>query len=153
AALAGWRPARRAQDTASSLEDALKEVGRLVKGGRARPADGTRTERVLLVVGRRPPGLPEQHEVVPSCPLGADWRGELDALRARGIRVLARADPDTGGERGPVQHYTAAAWDALGAGGSFRPGTDTADDVADTLAPPWRWDGLPCPLALATPLL
>lgn len=153
AALAGWRPARRAQDTASSLEDALKEVGRLVKGGRARPADGARTERVLLVVGRRPPGLPEQHEVVPSCPLGADWRGELDALRARGIRVLARADPDTGGERGPVQHYAAAAWDALGAGGSFRPGTDTADDVADTLAPPWRWDGLPCPLALATPLL
>ncbi|MCX4450037.1 hypothetical protein ACIOEZ_22725 [Streptomyces sp. NPDC087866] len=153
AELTGWRPARRAQDTASSLEDALKEVGRLVKG-RARPARPPHTERVLLVVGRRPPGLPEQHEVVPSCPLGADWRAELDALHARGVRVMARADRETGpGKPGPVQHYALSAWDALGAGGSFRPGADTADDVADALAPPWQWDGLPCPLALATPLL
>ncbi|NEC63271.1 hypothetical protein G3I41_01230, partial [Streptomyces sp. SID9727] len=30
-ALTGWRPARREQDTASSLEDALREVGRLVR--------------------------------------------------------------------------------------------------------------------------
>lgn len=151
AALTGWRPARREQDTASSLEDALKEVGRLVRArpGTARAPD---TRRVLLVVGRRPPGLPEQHEVVPACPLGADWRAELDALRARGVRVLARADPDDG-PKGPVRRYTASAWDALRAGGSFRPGTDTADDVADALAPPWQWDGPPCPLALATPLL
>ncbi|MFC8534119.1 hypothetical protein ACFUJY_09190 [Streptomyces sp. NPDC057249] len=151
-ALTGWRPARREQDTASSLEDALKEVGRLVRA-RPRTARAPDTRRVLLVVGRRPPGLPEQqHEVVPACPLGADWRAELDALRARGVRVLARADPDAG-PKGPVPGYAASAWEALGAGGSFRPGSDTADDVADTLAPPWRWDGLPCPLALATPLL
>ncbi|MEU2025216.1 hypothetical protein ABZ565_24185 [Streptomyces sp. NPDC016469] len=152
AALTGWRPARREQDTASSLEDALREVGRLVRA-RPRTARAPDTRRVLLVVGRRPPGLPEQqHEVVPACPLGADWRAELDGLRARGVRVLTRADPDTG-PKGPVHRYTASAWDALGAGGSFRPGSDTADDVADALAPPWQWDGLPCPLALATPLL
>ncbi|MGC5411423.1 hypothetical protein ACPXCX_48310, partial [Streptomyces sp. DT225] len=105
AALTGWRPARREQDTASSLEDALREVGRLV---RARPptARVPDTRRVLLVVGRRPPGLPEQqHEMVPACPLGADWRAELDGLRARGVRVLARADPDAG-PKGPVHHYT-----------------------------------------------
>ncbi|MEU3223840.1 hypothetical protein ABZ695_11875 [Streptomyces sp. NPDC006976] len=154
-ALAGWRPARREQDTVSSLEDALKETGRLLRGRPDRGA-GPRAERIVLVVGRRPPGLPEQHEVVPACPLGADWRTELDALRARGVRVMARADPHTAPGKGPqglVHRYTASTWDALRADGSFSPGSDTADDVAEALAPPWQWDGPPCRLALATPLL
>ncbi|MFB6988910.1 MULTISPECIES: hypothetical protein [unclassified Streptomyces] len=155
AALATWRPARRTQDTASSLEDALGAVTRFATGRGSR-ARHHRTERTVLVVGRRPPALPEQHGVVPSCPLGADWRTELDTLRARGVRVLARADPDGPHLEGPpmpVRHYTTAAWAALSAEGSFRPGTDAAPDVAAALAPAWRWDGPPCRLAFAAPPL
>ena len=71
------------------------------------------------------------------------------------LRVLARADPDfgPGAVPGPAQHYASASWSALGADGSFRPGADTADKVAGALTPVWRWDGPPCRLAFATPLL
>ncbi|WP_326768350.1 hypothetical protein OG978_31005 [Streptomyces sp. NBC_01591] len=154
AALAGWRPARREQDTASSLEDALRKV-RLATA----PTNGTLrpdAERAVLIVGRRPPGPPEQHDMVPSCPLGADWRVELNSLRARGIRVMTRLDrahPHVDGSASPVQRYTAAAWGTLSSGRSFLRGDDTAAGVADALAPAWRWDGPPCRLALATPLL
>ncbi|MCX5108738.1 hypothetical protein OOK13_09365 [Streptomyces sp. NBC_00378] len=153
-ALAGWRPARREQDTASSLEDALRKV-RLTMAGTDN-APHPRAERAVLIVGRRPPGLPEQHDVVPSCPLGADWRTELNSLRARGVRVMARLDraqPHVDGPASPVQRYTAAAWDTLSAGRPFLRGKDSAASVADALAPAWRWDGPPCRLALATPLL
>ncbi|MFE6493173.1 hypothetical protein [Streptomyces sp. NPDC057748] len=153
-ALAGWRPARREQDTASSLEDALRKV-RLTMAGTDN-APHPRAERAVLIVGRRPPGLPEQHDVVPSCPLGADWRTELNSLRARGVRVMARLDraqPHVDGPTSPVQRYTAAAWDTLSAGRPFLRGKDSAAAVADALAPAWRWDGPPCRLALATPLL
>ncbi|MGW2107596.1 hypothetical protein [Streptomyces sp. NPDC001948] len=153
-ALAGWRPARREQDTASSLEDALRKV-RLTLAGTDN-APHPRAERAVLIVGRRPPGLPAQHDVVPSCPLGADWRTELKSLRARGVRVMTRLDraqPHVDGPAGPVQRYTAAAWDTLSDGRPFLRGKDSAAAVADALAPAWRWDGPPCRLALATPLL
>lgn len=158
-ALAGWRPARREQDTVSSLEDALKKVRSAVArtgGPRQRSAERER-ERALLIVGRRPPGAPEQHGVVPACPLGADWRTELDTLRARGVRVRPRLEesrPYSGKEAEAVQRYTADAWDALSAPeGPFHQSVATASDVAEGLATEWRWDGPPCRLALATPLL
>lgn len=150
AALGTWRPALREQDTVSSLEDALVEVVRLAG---ARPPAGAAVERVLVVVGRRPPALHQQHGDVPACPLGADWRTGLDRLRARGLRVLARADPEPGTAPGPVRHYAAESWSVLGADGSFRPQADTAADVADALTPSWRSDGPPCRLAFAAPLL
>ncbi|MEU4926274.1 hypothetical protein AB0G54_07165 [Streptomyces yokosukanensis] len=154
ASLADWRPARREQDTVSSLEDALKEVRSVIgrKGGpRHRQA-----ERALLIVARRPPAPPEQRDVVPACPLGADWRTELEALRARGVRVRTRPErnqPYSGKEAGTAQRYAADAWDTLSAAGSFRQDVDTAADVAEALAPEWRWDGPPCRYALAAPLL
>jgi hypothetical protein len=148
AALGGWQPALREQDTVSSLEDALAAVGRLAG---ARPPAGAAVDRVLVVVGRRPPAPHQQHGAVPSCPLGADWRTEIAHLRARGLRVLARADPEPG--QGPVGHYAAESWSALGADGSFRPRAHTAADVADALTPSWRSDGPPCRLAFAAPLL
>jgi hypothetical protein len=150
--LARWRPARREQDTVSSLEDALKKVrSATVKAGGSRHRSA---ERALLIVGGRPPGPPEQHGVVPGCPLGADWRTELEALRARDVRVRTRTErPCSGKAAGDVQRYTADAWDALSTTGSFRQGVDTAADVAQALAPEWRWDGPPCRLALVTPLL
>ncbi|MFD7492672.1 hypothetical protein ACFV8T_09685 [Streptomyces sp. NPDC059832] len=154
ASLARWRPARHEQDTVSSLEDALEKVA----SATARPC-GTRTrpvERALLIVGRRPPGTPEQHGVLPACPLGADWRAGLRAIQDRGVRVrtrLERSRPCSGHEADAVQRYTADAWNTLSADGSFRQGVDTAADVAEALAPEWRWDGPPCRLALATPLL
>jgi hypothetical protein len=154
ASLAGWQPARREQDTVSSLEDALRKVRSATdrtSARRHRP-----TERTLLIVGRRPPAPSEQRSVVPACQLGVDWRTELGALQGRGVRVTVRLEesgPYTGNEAGTVQRYTADAWDTLCAGGSFRKGFDTADEVAEDLAPAWRWDGPPCRLALATPLL
>lgn len=154
ASLADWRPTRHEQDTVSSLEDALKKVG----SATARPGgpQGRPAERALLIVGRRPPGTPEQHGVVPACPLGADWRAELRAIQGRGVRVRTRLEksrPCSGREADAVRRYTADAWNTLSADGSFRQGVDTAADVAEALAPEWRWDGPPCRLALATPLL
>jgi hypothetical protein len=153
-AMAAWRPERREQDLASSLEDALKAVVPLATGARG----GEPVRRVVLIVARRPPGLPQQHGIVPTCPLGADWQAELSRLRSAGVRVMTRADPAVGP---PAQDqpgiaargYADAAWALLSADGSFRPGDDSAADVAEALTPPWRLDGPPCSLALATPLL
>ncbi|WP_405809818.1 hypothetical protein OG729_34320 [Streptomyces sp. NBC_00210] len=156
AALSSWRPARREQDTASSLEDALKEVAplRAAESGR-----DSAVRRIVLVVGRRPPGVPtQQYGLVPTCPLGADWRAELDRLRGAGLRVMTRADPVTGPRTTdraglPAQEYAAGAWAALSADGFFRPGADAPADVARALTPPWQTDGPPCRLAFAAPLL
>ncbi|TGB17712.1 hypothetical protein E4099_03115 [Streptomyces palmae] len=157
AALAGWRPAQRTQDMASSLEDALKALVQLVTG--AAGATGAEdVRRVVLIVARRPPGLPEQRGIVPACPLGVDWQPALDRLRAAGVQVMTRADPVTGPL--PYDHpgaaarrYADAAWAALSADGAFRPGTDSAADVARALAPPWRLEGPDCRLAFAAPLI
>ncbi|MEU9166299.1 hypothetical protein AB0D34_00545 [Streptomyces sp. NPDC048420] len=156
AAMDGWQPARRGQDLASSLEDALRVVlsGRAASGGR-RPEE---VRRVLLVVARRPPGQPRQHGIHPACPLGADWRDELARLRAAGVRVMTRADPVTGPPPADApglaaRRYADAAWAELSAEGSFRPGRDSAADVARALTPPWRLEGPPCRLAFAAPLL
>lgn len=94
--------------------------------------------------------------MLPACPLGADWRTGLRAIQDRGVRVrtrLERSRPCSGREVDAVERYTADAWNTLSADGSFRQGIDTAADVAEALAPEWRWDGPPCRLALATPLL
>ncbi|KOX03398.1 hypothetical protein ADK65_07615 [Streptomyces sp. NRRL B-1140] len=154
-ALAGWRPARREQDMASSLEDALRAVLLLVGAATGSSED---VRRVLLIVARRPPGQPRQHGIIPACPLGADWRAELGRLRSAGVKVMTRADPQTGPP--PQDHpgiaarrYTDAAWAELSAEGTFRPGQDSAADVAQALVPPWRLEGPPCRLAFATPLL
>ncbi|CAM5440081.1 putative protein OS=Streptomyces lavendulae subsp. lavendulae OX=58340 GN=SLAV_08860 PE=4 SV=1 [Streptomyces lavendulae subsp. lavendulae] len=155
-ALDTWHPARRRQDTVSSLEDALTA---LVPLATAPPRAGEAVRRVALIVARRPPAPPRQHGMVPSCPLGADWRAELDRLRAAGVHVLTRADPQTGPPTPPdraraaVQRYEATAWAELSRGGSFRPGADPAADVAKALSPTWQWEGPPCPLAFASPLL
>ncbi|MEU1671181.1 hypothetical protein ABZ752_04000 [Streptomyces roseifaciens] len=155
AALGGWRPARRAQDTASSLEDALKAVAGLATttGGYAE-----HVRRVVLIVARRPPGLPEQRGIVPGCPLGVDWQAELGRLRSTGVRVMTRADPVTGPPPSDqpgaaAHHYAEAAWAALAADGAFRPGADAAAAVAKELTPVWRVEGPDCRLAFAAPLL
>ncbi|MFG2995944.1 hypothetical protein [Streptomyces sp. NPDC048340] len=154
AVLKTWRPARRRQDTVSSLEDALQGLVPLA----AAPARGDEAvRRIVLIVARRPPAPPRQHGMVPPCPLGADWRIELDRLRGADVQVMTRADPATGsppGEhaRAAVRRYEDAAWAALSRDGSFRPGTDSAADVARAMGPPRPSDGPPCPLAFATPL-
>ncbi|WP_280916720.1 hypothetical protein [Streptomyces sp. SPB4] len=154
-ALDGWHPARRRQDTVSSLEDALTA---LVPLATAPPRAGEAVRRVALIVARRPPAPPGQHGMVPSCPLRADWRAELDRLRAAGVHVMTRADPRTGPTppdraRAAVERYGATAWAELSRGGSFRPGADPAAVVAKALRPTWQWEGPPCPLAFASPLL
>ncbi|WP_229898984.1 hypothetical protein [Streptomyces hiroshimensis] len=155
AALAGWRPARRKQDMASSLEDALKAVvplATVASGG------AEHVRRVVLIVARRPPGLPRQHGIVPACPLGVDWQVELGRLRSAGVQVMTRADPVTGPP--PSDHpgvaarrYADAAWAALSGGGAFRPGADPAAAVAKALTPIWQVEGPDCRLAFASPLL
>ncbi|WP_371675909.1 hypothetical protein [Streptomyces sp. NBC_01276] len=155
AALDAWEPDRRRQDTVSSLEDALRT---LVPLATASPHGDEAVRRVALIVARRPPAPPRQHGMVPSCPLGADWRAEVDRLRAAGVRVMTRADPRTGPTppdraRAAVERYGATAWAELSRDGSFRPGADTAADVAEALSPTWQWEGPPCPLAFASPLL
>ncbi|MFE3760755.1 hypothetical protein ACFXPI_03175 [Streptomyces sp. NPDC059104] len=154
-ALDAWEPARRRQDTVSSLEDALRT---LVPLATAPPHGDEAVRRVALIVARRPPAPPRQHGMVPSCPLGTDWRAEADRLRAAGVRVMTRADPRTGQRppdraRAAVERYAATAWAELSRDGSFRPGADTAADVAEALGPTWQWEGPPCPLAFASPLL
>ncbi|MCM2430827.1 hypothetical protein [Streptomyces sp. RKAG337] len=152
AELAGWKPALRRQDTTSSLEDALKAVVRLAVAP-ARAAAATR--RTVLIVARRPPAMPVLRGPVPSCPLGADWKHELHALRGHGVRVLTRADqtpPGPPGSPDPVGDYARGTWAALSAEGSFQPGRNAPADVAAELTPAWRSDGPPCPLAFATAL-
>lgn len=155
ASLESWRPARREQDTVSSLEDALRAVAPTA----CADVDTAPVRRIVLVVGRRPPGVVAQrYGLVPTCPLGADWRAELDRLRRSGVLVMSRADPYAGprtpdrpgGDGGP---YAEEAWAALAADGSFRPGGDSPADVAEALVPAWQTDGPPCQLAFATPLL
>ncbi|MFC9749628.1 hypothetical protein [Streptomyces niveus] len=153
AALVGWAPAPRRQDTVSSLEDALHQVASLP----VRHPGDTEVCRVLLIVGRRPPAPSRQHGVVPACPRATDWRTALARLRADGFRVLARVDapagsaPDASSAR--AERYAAEAWQLLGAEGVFRPGTDSAHDVVRAIDPPWRHEGPECPLAFAAPLM
>ncbi|MGW9430011.1 hypothetical protein ACWHA1_18965 [Streptomyces decoyicus] len=154
AALDGWAPARRRQDTVSSLEDALREVAGLPSGHQG-AAD---VRRVVLVVARRPPAPPRQHGVVPACPRGTDWRTVLARLRSDGFRILTRVDPAAGpappdAAGGQARRYAAEAWRILGADGAFRPDADPAEDVARSLAPPWRQEGPDCRLAFAAPLM
>jgi hypothetical protein len=155
AALAGWRHTQRTQDLASSLEDALDAVVPLATSPHG--ADEN-VRRVLLIVARRPPGRPQQHDTVPTCPLGRDWQLALRQLRAADVRVLTRADPVTEPQpssrsAAAARRYADAAWAELSADGSYRPDTDSAADVAGTLAPSWRLEGPPCRLAFAAPLL
>ncbi|WP_405515318.1 hypothetical protein [Streptomyces canus] len=155
AALAGWRHTGRTQDLASSLEDALDAVVPLATSPHGA---GENVRRVLLIVARRPPGRPQQHDTVPTCPLGRDWQPALRQLRAAGVRVMTRADPVTEPQpssrsAAAARRYADAAWAELSADGSYRPDTDSAADVAGALAPSWRLEGPPCRLAFATPLL
>ncbi|OIJ66380.1 hypothetical protein WN71_018690 [Streptomyces mangrovisoli] len=153
AAVARWRPAPRVRDSAAALEDALQAAVPMTAG---RPRRGG-PQKVLLVLGRRPPGLPGQVGLIPACTYGIDWRVQVGRLRAQGVRVVARADPPTTPPSGDrtglaLQRHTDESWRELAAGGSFRPGTDSARDVARALAPPWRMEGPSCPLAFAEPL-
>ncbi|MFE9771744.1 hypothetical protein ACFYOV_08760 [Streptomyces sp. NPDC005931] len=155
AALAGWRHTQRTQDLASSLEDALDAVVPLAASPRGA---GENVHRVLLIVARRPPGRPQQHDSVPTCPLGRDWQLALRQLRAAGVRVMTRADPVAEPQpsirsAAAARRYADAAWAELSADGSYRPDTDSAADVAGTLVPSWHMEGPPCRLAFATPLL
>ncbi|MGW1181440.1 hypothetical protein ACWD7Y_17635 [Streptomyces drozdowiczii] len=153
AALSGWAPAPRRQDTVSSLEDALHQLASLP----ARHPGDPEVCRVLLIVGRRPPAPPRQHGVVPACPHATDWRTALARLRADGFRVLVRVDAPVGPAPDAASawaaRYAAEAWRALGADGLFRPGTHSAQDVVRAVDPPWRHEGPECPLAFAAPLM
>ncbi|MBG0851828.1 hypothetical protein I2W78_08215 [Streptomyces spinoverrucosus] len=153
AALNRWSPARRRQDTVSSLEDALQTVALLAADSPA-AAD---VRRVVLIVARRPPAPARQDGTVPACPHGVDWRTALARLRSHGVQVMTRADPGAGpppdAQDREARLYAAEAWRALGADGGFRPGEDPAAAVADSLVPPWRSAGPDCRLAFAAPLV
>lgn len=154
AALAGWAHARRRQDMVSSVEDALREVPLPASGD---PDDGG-VRRVVLIVARRPPAAPPgEHGIVPACPR-TDWRTALARLRSHGVRVMTRVDPEAGPSTPDTsgraaRRYADEAFGALGADGAFRPGIDSAADVAERLLPPWGWEGPDCRLAFATPLV
>ncbi|MFF4353622.1 hypothetical protein [Streptomyces sp. NPDC001530] len=154
-AIGTWRPVRRVRDSASALEDALQAAVPLTAD---RPGARDRSHKVLLVLGRRPPCLPEQVGLVPACTYGIDWRDQLRRLREQGVRVVTRADPSTEPPSRDrtglgLQRHNDESWRELAAQGSFRPGTDSARDVARALAPPWCTEGPSCPLAFAEPLL
>ncbi|MFD7825990.1 hypothetical protein [Kitasatospora sp. NPDC059803] len=153
AALAGWQPLQRHQDTVSALEDALGALRLLA----ASTVGALPTERRALVLGRRPPGEPATYGRVPACPLGVDWRRELTALRSSGVEVLVRRDgpphdlvTDRVGRL--LQQYGANAWAELGADGVFDQRYSPALAVR-RLLPGWQVEGAPCALALAHPLL
>ena len=154
-ALRNWPLLQRERDTATSLEDALELAAAFTEP----PVGGRNADRtvVVLVIGRRPPGLPHQHSLVPTCPRGVDWREQVGRLRANGVQVMTRTDPpsevpppDRVGRR--LHRHSVEAWRELGRQGAFRPGTDSADTIAQFLAPPWRTHGGSCPLAFADTL-
>ncbi|MGW3953472.1 hypothetical protein ACWEKM_21740 [Streptomyces sp. NPDC004752] len=140
----------------SSLEDALRAAARMTDGQPPEPVD-----RVLLVVGGRPPALPKQVGLVPGCPGAVDWREQLGTLRHRGVRVGVRAEPFAApttpgvpsGDR--LRQYLSQAWQELAVtdGLHFRPGVDSAEQVALSLAAEQTRDTDGCPLAFAAPLL
>ncbi|MFJ5029597.1 hypothetical protein ACIQB5_16050 [Streptomyces sp. NPDC088560] len=146
----------RSRDTlTSSLEDALKAAARMTAGPRTDSLD-----RVLLVVGGRPPALPAQDGLVPGCPRAVDWREQLGTLRHRGVRVGIRAAPFTAPAAGVpsghrLGHYLKRTWqDLTGTEGLvLRPGTDSAERaaLALTAGQPHGTDG--SPLAFAAPPL
>ncbi|MCL8014252.1 hypothetical protein [Streptomyces sp. AS02] len=166
AALEGWAPARRRQDMVSSLEDALPEVARLSSGDALREVTRRACEdpgapcvhRVVLIVARRPPAPARQIGIVPACSQGVDWQASLAHLRSHRFRVMTRADPAAGpppADRSgrDARRYADEVWRDLGADGVFRPGVDSAEAVARSLAPPWRVQGPDCRLAFAAPLM
>ncbi|MEV0695102.1 hypothetical protein [Streptomyces sp. NPDC050388] len=140
----------------SSLEDALRVAARMTDGQPPKSVD-----RALLVVGGRPPALPKQAGLVPGCPGGVDWREQLWTLRHRGVRVGVRAEPfaapTTPGvpSGGRLRHYLSRAWQELAVTDSlhFRPGVDSAERVALSLAAEQTRDTDGSPLAFAAPLL
>ncbi|WP_406333531.1 hypothetical protein [Streptomyces sp. NBC_00203] len=160
AALDGWSHARRRQDAVSSLEDALWKVAGLAAEGLgvAENPGAAGVRRVVLIVARRPPAPARQQGLVPACPHGANWRTALDLLHFHTFQVMTRADPAAGppppdlpGRK--AREYADEAWSTLGADGFFRPGTDPAAAVVQSLAPPWGVEGPDCPLAFADPLV
>ncbi|MFI7873052.1 hypothetical protein [Streptomyces salinarius] len=139
----------------SALEDALKTAA-----GMTAPQSTGPVDRVLLVVGSRPPAPPRQEGLVPGCPRAVDWREQLGTLRHRGVRVGLRSRPFTapapgvpGGNR--LHRYLAEAWhDLTGADRLLlRPGTDSAERAALALTAGQAHDTDGGPLAFAAPLL
>ncbi|MER8072667.1 hypothetical protein ABTZ59_30735 [Streptomyces sp. NPDC094034] len=153
-------PEIRPRDTlTSSLEDALGTAAKLAAGPRAERAE--RVDRVLLVVGSRPPALPAQDGLVPGCPRAVDWREQLGTLRHRGVRVGVRAEPFAApatpgvpsGDR--LRRYLARTWQDLTGTDRllFRPGTDSAERAALAFTAGQERDSDGCPLAFAAPPL
>ncbi|MEU9573189.1 hypothetical protein AB0D62_25630 [Streptomyces massasporeus] len=140
----------------SALEDALKTAAGMAGGQPTAPVD-----RVLLVVGRRPPAPPRQEGLVPGCPRAVDWREQLRNLRRRGVRVGVRAEPFTApvvpgvpsGDR--LRRYLSEAWHDLTGTDRLilRPGTDSAERMALALTAEQSHDTAGSPLAFAAPLL
>lgn len=140
----------------SALEDALKSAARMVAGQPTVPVN-----RVLLVVGGRPPAPSRQEGLVPGCPNAVDWREQLRILRHRGVRVGVRAEPFTApaapgvpsGDR--LRRYLSEAWNDLTGTDRLllRPGTDSAEQAALALTAEQSHDTDSSPLAFAAPLL
>jgi hypothetical protein len=140
----------------SALEDALKTAAGMVPGQSTVPVN-----RVLLVVGGRPPAPPRQEGLVPGCPRAVDWREQLRTLRHRGVRVGVRAEPFTSpavpGVPSEVRlrRYLSEAWHDLTGTDRLllRPATDSAEQAALALTAEQSHNINGSPLAFAAPLL
>jgi hypothetical protein len=132
--IAGWRPAERQRDYATSVGDALGKAGRL-RWRRDNPA----VQRAVLLIGRRPPeARPGSPDVIPLCPCQTDWKVEWNRLRSLGVRPVARIDlpadwPGVDGAGRYAHGYAETAWRQLAADNLFRE-DGRPEDLADRLS-------------------
>ena len=127
--LGTWEAHAPLRDAATAMEDALAKAAGL-HWHRSAAAD-----RVLVLVGLRPPAVPAATGPIPVCPHRMSWRDSLDRLRSRRVRIVGvrEAGPVTtigGPEGAAIRAYATATWRDLAGDHLFALGPDTPNAVS-----------------------
>jgi hypothetical protein len=128
-ALEGLNPRPALRDGGTAVEDALDLLSRL---------RWRRGQRILVVVGHRPPCFANGAGPVPTCPKELDWSEAVHRLRTARVRMIGVRDPrpvtTTGGADGDaIRDYADRFWRALAGPDLIDLTAKAAETVAATL--------------------
>lgn len=130
--LGRWEAHVPLRDAATAMEDALAKAAGL-HWHRSATAN-----RVLVLVGLRPPSVPATTGPIPACPHRMNWRDSLERLRSRRVRIVGVRDPGLvttiGGPDGvAIRAYATGTWRELAGDHLFALGPDTPNAVSITV--------------------